>query len=70
MARNTMHCYYLSNSIQCNLNNNIKCYNVVTYTAKLYNNTIPNEGSQVIDSPASTFECLRCREIDTVNNYT
>ena len=40
-----------------------------TYTAKLYNHTIPNKGSQVIDSPASTFEGLRYREIDTVNSY-
>ena len=31
---------------------------MVTYTAKLYNHTIPNKGSQVIDSPASTFEGL------------
>ncbi|RMX46744.1 hypothetical protein pdam_00007675, partial [Pocillopora damicornis] len=37
----------------------------VTYTAKLYNHTIPNKGSQVIDSPASTFEDLRYREINT-----
>ena len=36
---------------------------MVTYTAKLYNHTIPNKGSQVIDSPASTFEDLRYREI-------
>ena len=34
------------------------CYNVVTYTAKLFNHTIPNKGSQVIDSPALTFEGL------------
>ena len=27
------------------------CYNVVTYTAKLFNHTISNKGSQVIDSP-------------------
>ena len=32
------------------------CYNQVTYRAKLYNHTIPNKGSQVSDSPASTFE--------------
>ena len=32
-----------------------------TYTAKLYNLTIPNKGSQVIDSPASTFEVQRNR---------
>ena len=31
---------------------------MVTYTEKLYNHTIPNKGSQVIDSPASTFEGL------------
>ena len=31
--------------------------------------TIPNKGSQVIDQPASTFEGLRYREIDTVNSY-
>ena len=36
---------------------------MVTNTAKLYNHTIPNKGSQVIDSPASTFEGLRYREI-------
>ena len=46
----------LSKSIYCNLNNNITCYNVVTYTATLYNHTIPNKGSQVIDSPDLTFE--------------
>ena len=40
-----------------------------TYTAKLYNNTIPNKGSQFIDSPASTFEGLRYREIDMANSY-
>ena len=28
---------------------NITCYNVATYTAKLYNHTIPNKESQVID---------------------
>ena len=43
--------------------------NVVTYTAKLYiNYTIPNKRSQVIDSPTSTFEGLRYREIDMVNS--
>ena len=31
---------------------------MVTYTEKLYNHTTPNKGSQVIDSPASTFEGL------------
>ena len=41
---------------------------MVTYTAKLYNHTIPNKGSQVIDSPASTFEGLRYREIDMIQN--
>ena len=41
---------------------------MVTYTAKLYNHTIPKRGSQVIDSPASTFESLRYREIDMVNS--
>ena len=41
---------------------------MVTYTAKLYNHTIPNKGSQVIDSPASTFEDLRYKEIDMVNS--
>ena len=40
-----------------------------TYTAKLYNNTIANKGSQVIDSPGSTFEGLRYREIDMANSY-
>ena len=29
--------------------NNITCYNVATYTAKLYNHTIPYKESQVID---------------------
>ena len=48
----------LSKSIKCNLNNNITCYNAVTYSAKLYNHTIPNKGSQVIDLPVSTFEGL------------
>ena len=42
---------------------------MVTYTAKLYNHTIPNKGSQVLDLPALTFEGLRYREIDMVNNY-
>ena len=42
---------------------------MVTYTGKMYNYTIPNKGSQVIDSPASTFEGLRYREIDMVNSY-
>ena len=41
---------------------------MVTYTAKLYNNTIPNKGSQAIDLPASSFEGLRYREIDMVNS--
>ena len=53
----------LSKSIKCNLNNNITCYNAVTYSAKLYNHTIPNKGSQVIDLPASTFEGLWYREL-------
>ena len=35
---------------------------MVTHTAKLYNHTIPNKGSQVIDSPALTFEGLSYRE--------
>ena len=48
---------------------NITCYNVVTYTAKSYNRNIPNRGSQVIDSPATTFEGLRYTEIDMVNSY-
>ena len=43
------------------------CYNMVSYTAKLCNHSIPNKGSQVIDSPASTFEGFR--EIDMVNSY-
>ena len=42
--------------MKCSLNNNITWYNVVIWTAKLYNHTIPNKGSQVIDPPASTFE--------------
>ena len=57
----------LSTSILFSLNNR-KCDNMVTYTAKLYNNTIPNKGSQVIDSPASSFEGLRYRETDMVNS--
>ena len=38
---------------------------------KLYNQTTPNKGSQFVDSPASTFEGLRYREIDliVVNSY-
>ena len=39
----------LSKSVWCNLNNKITCYNVATYTAKLYNHTIPNKESQVIE---------------------
>ena len=42
---------------------------MVTYTAKLYNPTIPNKGSQVNDSLALAFEGLRCREIDMINSY-
>ena len=42
---------------------------MVTYTAKLYNHTIPNKGRQVIDSPTSTFEGLSYRKIDMVNSY-
>ena len=42
---------------------------MVTYTDKLYNHTIPNIGSQFIDSPASTFEGLRYREIEMVNSF-
>ena len=42
---------------------------VVTHIAKLYNHTISNKGNQVIDSPSSTFEGLRYREIDMVNSY-
>ena len=41
---------------------------MVTYKAKLYNHTIPNKRSQVIDSPASIFEGLRYKEIDMVNS--
>ena len=33
---------------------------------KLYNQTTPNKGSQFVDSPASTFEGLRYREIDLI----
>ena len=36
---------------------------MVTNIAKLYNHTIPNKGSQVIDLPASTFEGLWYREL-------
>ena len=50
-------------------NNNIICYNVETYTAKLYNHTIPNKGRQVIDLHASNFEGLRYKKIDMVNSY-
>ena len=35
----------------------------------LYDQTIPNKGSQVIDSPASTFKGLKYKEIDMVNSY-
>ena len=31
-------------------------------TAKLYNHTIPNKGSQVIDSPPSTLSAQRSEE--------
>ena len=42
---------------------------IVTYTAKLYNHTIPNKRSQVIDSPTSTFEgLLGTEKIDMVNS--
>ena len=40
----------------------------MTNTTILYNHTIPNKGSQVIDSPASTFEGLRYRERDMLNS--
>ena len=33
----------MSKSISYNLNNNITCYNVVTYTAKSYNHTISKQ---------------------------
>ena len=39
---------------------------MVTYTEKLYNDTIQNNGGQVIDLPASTFKGFRCREIDII----
>ena len=42
---------------------------MATYTAKLYNHTNPNKESQVIDSPASSFESLRYKEIGMVNSY-
>ena len=42
---------------------------MVTNIAKLYNHTIPNKGSQVIDLSASTFEGLKYREIAMVNSY-
>ena len=45
----------LSKSVSCNLNNNITCYNVVTYTAKLYNHTIPNKGSPFIQLTCFNF---------------
>ena len=35
--------------------------------SKNNNDTILNKGSQVIDSPASTFEGLRYREIENGN---
>ena len=38
-----------------------QCNNM--HTAKLYHHTIQNKGSQVIDTPASALEGLRCREI-------
>ena len=41
---------------------------MVINTAKLYNHTIPNKGSQLIDLPASTFKGLWYR-IKTVNSY-
>ena len=49
--------------------NDNEFYYAVTYTAKLYNHTIPNKGIHDINSPASTFEGLRYREIDMVNSY-
>ena len=48
---------------------NITCYSVATYTAKLYNHTVPNKGTQVIDSPASTFKGLGYKETAMVNSY-
>ena len=59
----------LSKSIWCNPNNNITCYSVATYTAKLFNHTVPNKGTQVIDSPASTFKGLGYKETAMVNSY-
>ena len=48
---------------QCNLNKNITLQCGKSCTAKLYRHTILNKESQVIDSPASTFEGLRYKEI-------
>ena len=43
---------------------------MVIYTAKLYNQTIPNKGSQVIDSLCFNFwGLIRYRQIDMVNSY-
>ena len=42
---------------------------MVTYTAKLYDHTIPNKGSYVRDSPALTFEGLWYRKLEMVNSY-
>ena len=38
-------------------------------TQQNYIITIPNKGSQIIDSPASTFEGLRYREMDVENGW-
>ena len=59
----------MGKSNECNLNNNVACYNVVTHIAKLYNHTMPHKGSQVSDSLASTFEGLGYRGIAMVNSY-
>ena len=42
---------------------------MAAYTAKLYIHTIRKKGSQVIDSPVSTFQGLRYREIDMVGSF-
>ena len=66
LVRNTMH--YLRLEQEYLIQANIIILLKLT-PKKKHNHAIPNKGSQVINSPASTFEGSRNREIHMVNNY-